>query len=467
MDVRVKFLGGAGTVTGSKYLVQIGDFNLLVDCGLFQGLKDLRLRNWENLPIEDSNIDAVVLTHAHLDHSGYLPRLVKEGFNGPIFCTHATADLLKLLLLDSAKLQEEEADFARKKGYSKHDNPQPLYNTHDVEAALPLVKSYPFNKVHQINGRLGVKFHYAGHILGASSVEIIIQGNNQEKRLVFSGDIGRQNDPILYPPKTPPKADVLFVESTYGDRFNNDENVKSELASLIRQAIDRNGCLLIPAFSVGRTQNLLMHIKDLMTAGTIPELEVFMDSPMAISATEIYLRHMDDHKLTEEMVASEESFLTLRKNLITVRSREASVYLNNKKSGAIILSASGMMSGGRILHHLFHRLPNKNDTLLIAGYQAEGTRGRRILEGEESVRIFGQNVPVNCHVEVIHGLSAHADQAELFTWLGGIQHSPKMTFVVHGEEESAKVMRQKIEDDLGWNAFVPKYLEAVKLFSGI
>lgn len=467
MDVRIKFLGAAGTVTGSKYLLQIGDFNLLVDCGLFQGLKELRLRNWEDLPIDDSTIDAVVLTHAHLDHSGYLPRLVKDGFNGPVFCTHATADLLKLLLLDSAKLQEEEADFARKKGYSKHDNPQPLYNTHDVEAALPLVKSYPFNKVHQINGRLGVKFHYAGHILGASSVEIIIQGDNQEKRLVFSGDIGRQKDPILYPPKTPPKADVLFVESTYGDRINSDKNVKSELASLIRQAIKRNGCLLIPAFSVGRTQNLLMHIKDLMTDGTIPELEVFMDSPMAISATEIYLRHMDDHKLTEEMVASEESFLTLRKNLITVRSREASVYLNNKKSGAIILSASGMMSGGRILHHLFHRLPNKNDTLLIAGYQAEGTRGRRILEGEESVRIFGQNVPVNCHVEVIHGLSAHADQIELFAWLGGIQHSPKMTFVVHGEEESAKVMRQKIEDDLGWNVFVPKYLEAVKLFSGI
>ena len=467
MDVRVKFLGGAGSVTGSKYLVQIGDFNLLVDCGLFQGLKELRLRNWEDLPIEDSTIDAVVLTHAHLDHSGYLPRLVKEGFSGPVFCTHATADLLKLLLLDSAKLQEEEADFARKKGYSRHENPQPLYNTRDVEAALPLVKSYPFNKVHQINGRIGIKFHYAGHILGASSVEVIIQGDNQEKRLVFSGDIGRQKDPILYPPKTPPKADILFVESTYGDRLNADDDVRNELATIVRQAMDRRGCLLIPAFSVGRTQNLLMHIKDMMAAGTIPEMEVFMDSPMAISATEIYLRHMDDHKLTEDMVMSEDSFLTLRKNLITVRSREASVYLNNKKEHAIILSASGMMSGGRILHHLFHRLPNANDTLLIAGYQAEGTRGRRILEGEKAVRIFGQNVPVNCKVVVINGLSAHADQTELFTWLAQIEHSPKMTFVVHGEVNSAKVMRQKIEDDLGWNAFVPNYLESVKLFSGI
>ena len=467
MDVRVKFLGGAGTVTGSKYLLEIDDYRLLVDCGLFQGLKELRLRNWEELPIDESAIDAVVLTHAHLDHSGYLPRLVKDGYNGPIHCTHSTADLLKLLLLDSAKLQEEEADFARKKGYSKHSNPQPLYKTEDVNDTLPLVKSHAFEKTIQITSKIGIRFHYAGHILGASIVEVILSGTTQQKHLIFSGDLGRQNDPILYPPAKIAHADILFVESTYGDRVNPEAGIKDRLAAIILESIARKGIVLIPAFSVGRTQNMLMYIKDLMADDRIPQLEVFMDSPMAISATGIYLNHMQDHKLTAEMLESDDSFLTLRRNLITVQSREASVYLNTKKERAIIMSASGMMSGGRILHHLYNRLPNPNDTLMIVGYQADGTRGRRILNGEKEVRIFGQQVPVKCHVEEVQGLSAHADQTELFEWLGAFQSHPKMTFVIHGEQESANAMRDKIQEELGWNAVVPNYLESIKLFSGI
>jgi len=467
MNVRVKFLGGAGTVTGSKYLLEIDDYKLLIDCGLFQGLKELRLRNWEPLPIDVSEINAVVLTHAHLDHSGYLPRLVKDGFNGPIYCTDATADLLTLLLLDSAKLQEEEAEYARKKGYSKHENPQPLYNTHDVKETLPLVKSTAFHKTIYLTSQIAIHFRRAGHILGASIVEVILEGETQRKNLVFSGDLGREEDPILNPPEHIKNADVLFIESTYGDRENPFVDVKEDMARIINEAMQREGCVLIPAFSVGRTQNMLMFIKDLMAQKAIPEMEVFMDSPMAISATEIYLRHSADHKLSEEVVKNDDSFLTLGRNLVTVQTQEASRYLNGKTEGAIIISASGMMSGGRILHHLFHRLPNKSDTLMIVGFQAVGTRGRRIIEGEKFVKIFGQLVPVNCHVEVVNGLSAHADKTELFAWLSHLESSPKLTFLIHGEEDSAAHMSREVQRKFGWNTIIPQYLENVELFQGI
>ncbi len=467
MNVRVKFLGGACTVTGSKYLLEIDEYNLLIDCGLFQGLKELRLRNWDALPIDVSKIDAVVLTHAHLDHSGYLPRLVKDGYSGPVYCTHSTADLLTLLLLDSAKLQEEGAEYAKKKGFSKHENPQPLYKTEDVKALLPKVKSQSFAQEIKLTERISIKFNYAGHILGASIVEVIVQGESQQKTIVFSGDLGRQEDPILFPPAEIKNADVLFVESTYGDRNSLGFDAKENMAQIINETLSAKGCVLIPAFSVGRTQNVLMYLKDLMADKTIPEMEVFMDSPMAIAATEIYARHYADHKIKPELIKADDSFLTLGRNLITVQTREASIYLNSKKEGAVIISASGMMTGGRVLHHLFNRLPNKNDTLLIVGFQAEGTRGRHLVEGAKSVRIFGEQVAVNCRIENIDGLSAHADQRELFNWLNAFEQSPKLTFVIHGEETSAKVMRNKIERDLGWNAIVPKYLDNVELFRGI
>lgn len=467
MNVRVKFLGGAGSVTGSKYLLDIDHYKLLIDCGLFQGLKTLRLRNWDVFPVNPAEINAVVLTHAHLDHSGYLPRLAKEGYSGSVYCTRSTADLVELLLLDSAKLQEEEAEYARKKGYSKHSVPQPLYGTADVKQVLPQLVSFEFGETIILTEQIQIKFHYAGHILGASIVEVIVQGNHQTKHIVFSGDLGRQNDPILYPPEVIKKADILFVESTYGNRDCPISDVEPALARSINEARQRHGCILIPAFSVGRTQNMLMYIKDMMTEKLIPEMEVFMDSPMAIAATDIYRNHTADHKLTEEMMREDDSFFTLSRNLILVQTREASIYLNNKKEGAIIISASGMMSGGRILHHLFNRLPRKNDTLLIVGYQADGTRGRRLVNGEKSIRIFGQDVPVNCHIEQIDGLSAHADMTELFDWLSGFEESPKMTFVVHGENESATYMAAKIRHSLGWNATVPQYLESFELFDGI
>jgi len=467
MDVRVKFLGGAGSVTGSKYLLEIDNYKLLIDCGLFQGLKSLRLRNWDPFPINPKEINAVVLTHAHLDHTGYLPRLAKEGYAGPVFCTNSTADLLKLLLLDSAKLQEEEAEYAKKKGYSKHSTPQPLYGTSDVNEVLPRVTSFAFNESVKLTDNIIIKFHYAGHILGASMVEVILKGESQTKTILFSGDLGRQNDQILHPPDIIKNADVLFVESTYGNRDCPIDDIKPQLADAINSALKRHGCILIPAFSVGRTQNVLMYIKDLMSEKLIPETEVFMDSPMAIAATEIYRNHSADHKLSEEMMRDDDSFLTLNRNLIVVQSREASIYLNNKKEGAIIISASGMMTGGRVLHHLYNRLPRKNDTLLIVGYQAIGTRGSRLVNREKTIRIFGQDVPVNCHIEQIDGLSAHADKCELFDWLGHFENSPKITFVVHGELESATYMAAKIENDLGWNAVVPEYLESFELFKGI
>ena len=467
MDVRVKFLGGAGTVTGSKYLLEIDEYRLLIDCGLFQGLKQLRLRNWDALPLEENSIDAVVLTHAHIDHSGYLPRLVKEGFKGPIHCTDSTADLLRLLWLDSAKLQEEEAEWAKKKGYSKHENPQPLYDTKDVNETLPLVRSHRFNQRFFLTPSIEVNFAYGGHILGASIVEVFVHGSTQTKKLVFSGDLGRESDPILYPPEKIAEADILFVESTYGNRNNEFIGIKEALATAINETFARKGCVLIPAFSVGRTQNLLMYIKDLMTEGAVPEAEVFMDSPMAISATEIYTRHMDDHKLNDEMLRTDESFLTLGRNLITVRTREASAYLNNKKEHAIIISASGMMTGGRILHHLYHRLPRSSDTLLIVGYQGMGTRGRDLLDGAKSIRIFGEEVTVKCNVVLIDGLSAHADMQELHTWLSHFTVKPKKTFIVHGEPESAEYLRRYVEHELHWNAYVPDYLESYALFNGI
>lgn len=468
MDVRIKFLGGAGSVTGSKYLLYIDDFKLLVDCGLFQGLRELRRRNWDGCPIPPSEINAIVLTHAHLDHSGYLPRLVKEGFNGPIYCTAPTADLVELLLKDSAKLQEEEAEYAKKKGYSRHENPEPLYDSKDAEQVFPMMIPQLFRKWYKISDQIEVRYHYAGHILGAASVEIKIKGEFQEKTLLFSGDIGHANDRILYDPEHPDKADIILVESTYGNREVEAEPADAKLASIINSTFENKGVVLIPAFSVGRTQNILMILKDLLENNQIPaQTTIFMDSPMAIAATELYMRHLDDHKIKEEQLQSDKSFTDLNKKLVVVQTREASNYLNAQKTDAIIISASGMMNGGRILHHLYNRLPHPNDTLVVVGYQAEGTRGRKIADGEENVKIFGQIVPIKCRVEQIDGLSAHGDQSELLDWISTFKESPKKCFMVHGEPDSAKYFAARVAHDFNWNTHVPEYLETVELFQGI
>lgn len=467
MDVRVKFLGGAGTVTGSKYLLEINDYNLMIDCGLFQGPREIRTRNWDDFPIDPGTIDAVVLTHAHLDHSGYLPRLFKNGYAGKVHCTIASCDLVELLLKDSAKLQEEEAEWAKKKGYSRHSDPKPLYDSDDVELVLPNLIGHDFHERFALTDEISINFKNAGHILGASIVEVFLKGKRQSKKLVFSGDLGRYNDPILYTPDPVKQTDILFVESTYGDRANPYEYPMEDFQRIFSETFDRGGVVVIPAFSIGRTQNILYFLNELFKKKMIPPVNVYMDSPMAISATELYVKHHIFHKLNFAQMEEDNTFLDLRKNLKIINSHQDSVALNMIEKDAIIISASGMMQGGRIMHHLYNRLPNYNDTLIVVGYQAEGTKGREILEGAESVSIFGQDVKVNCNVEFTEGLSAHADQDELMKWISCIQKAPKKTFLIHGEPDKTKAFKKKIEETLDWNVEIPNYLESSILFSGI
>lgn len=466
MDVRIKFLGAAHAVTGSKYLLEIDEYTVLIDCGLFQGYKELRLRNWDDLPIDVAVIDAVVLTHAHIDHSGYLPRLMRQGYSGTIHCTTGTADLLGLMLRDAAKLQEEEAEFAKKKGYSRHEHPQPLFTTEDAEAALSCVKGHPYSKMIQLSDQVNIRFNDAGHILGSSIVEMTIKGDQQTKKITFSGDLGGFDQPLMYDPVKIQDTDILLIESTYGDRLNAELDPLRELADFINTTFDKGGCVLIPAFAVGRTQLILYYIHELFKQGKISNCPVYLDSPMAISATGIYRNHPDMHKLGNRDPG--ELGIFDHPNFKYYRSQDSSLDINDIKHGAIIISASGMCTGGRVLHHLYHRLPRKEDTVLMVGYQAEGTRGRRILEGEDPIRIFGIDVPVECTVGYIKGLSAHADQSELLTWASAFNESPKMTFVIHGEEESSRVLAKKLEEDLGFNnVFIPEYLESFELFQGI
>lgn len=467
MDVRVKFLGGAQTVTGSKYLLEIDNFKLLIDCGLFQGLRDLKEKNWTNLPIDAKEIDAVVLTHAHLDHSGYLPRIFKEGYNGPVYCTKPSCELLELLLKDSAKLQEEEAEYAAKKGYSTHKSPKPLYDSRDVDKVLPCLRGYYYDTLIRLTKDIKIKFRNASHILGAAIVEIYLTGSTQKKKIVFSGDLGRNNDPILYPPTKIKEADILFIESTYGNKKNPVKNPEDSIAEIINTTITKGGCVLIPAFAIGRTQNILYYIKELLRKKKIPNLPIYMDSPMAISATKLYGQNYDFHKISLDELQNDNSFLQFNDSLHIINSHAASIGLNDIKKRAIIISASGMMNGGRVLHHLYNRLPRKNDTLLLVGFQAEGTRGRRIVDGDQKIQIFGQEVEVNCRVAQIQGLSAHADQTELMSWLRNFNRSPKYTFIIHGEEEASRTFSRLIEKELEWNTVVPKYLESVSLFKNI
>lgn len=467
MNVRIKFLGGAKSVTGSKYLLEIDKKKILVDCGLFQGKKELRLRNWSQLPVDPTEIDIVVITHAHIDHTGYLPRLVKDGYGGKIICTSATEDLMNILLLDAGKLQEEEAQFAAKRGYSKHNKPEPLFGTEDAKKVLEMIESYPFERAVQLTENVSVTFHNAGHILGAAIVEMTLKGDEQVKKVVFSGDLGRNEDPLMHPPTIIKKADILLIESTYGDRLNPVEEVEHDLADAINFTYNNGGCVLMPAFAVGRTQNLIFHLHRLMSTGKIPTIPIFIDSPMAISVSGLYEKHGGTHKL--DVTSQRNTLISIfdAPNIHFNNSSESSRELNDRTAPGIIISASGMCTGGRILHHLYHRLPNKKDTLLFVGYQAEGTRGREILDGSSTVRIFGIEVPVKCSVKEIKGLSAHADQYELMQWMQSFESSPKMTFITHGEPAAARTLQDKIKSSLGWNCTVPEYLESFELFSSI
>jgi metallo-beta-lactamase family protein len=448
-------------------LLEIDQKKILVDCGLFQGLKELRLRNWEDLPIDPKEIELIIITHAHIDHTGYLPRIVKNGFHGKIICTQATEDLMKIMLKDAAKLQEEEAVFAFKRGYSKHSKPEPLFTSEDAEQVLTLVESYPPGKKVELSPVVSITFHNAGHILGAAIVEMNLIGASQKKKIVFSGDLGRYDDAIMRDPAAIEETDVLLVESTYGDRQNPMEMVEEDLTTLANEAYRHDGVIVIPAFAVGRTQSLIYYFHKLMQAKAIPELPIYIDSPMAINATGIYERWSAYHKI--EVTKTPEAPISIfdSPNIHFCNTRESSKALNSIKNPCVIISASGMCTGGRILHHLYHRLGRENDTFLFAGYQAEGTRGRTIVEGGKVVKVFGEQVPVKCHVRQLHGLSAHADQTELLKWLGHFRKAPKLTFIVHGEEKTATDFSKIIGERLQWRTRVPAYLESVELFSGI
>ena len=462
MDIRVKFLGAAGSVTGSKFLLEIDEYKLLIDCGLFQGLKELRLRNWNELPVKPDSIDAVILTHAHIDHSGYLPMLFKNGYGGKVYCTEPTGQLLEILLTDSAKLQEEEAAFANKKGYSKHNPAKPLYTVKDAEAVFPGIETHLIDKAFQLNDHISVRFFHAGHILGAASAEVSVKTSQGNKLLVFSGDLGMDDNPLHLSPDKPQKADILFLESTYGNRLHREQNIEDEFVQLLHECDDRGGCLVIPAFSLGRTQLILYYLWKIFQ--NMKSRPVYVDSPMAISVTSLYKQFENYHRLQSKDDFGHHIFDASFVHYVT--KQEQSRMLNTLKNHAIILSASGMATGGRILHHLYHRLPNERDTILFTGFQAEGSRGRALVEGEKQVKIFGEEVSVHARIATLDGLSAHADQQQLLEWVEDIKDSPKRTFLIHGEKDGMIALKQKLEAK-NWNITIPEYLESFTLFDHV
>lgn len=456
--MELKFLGATGTVTGSKYLLtnetESGAVKrILIDCGLFQGLKQLRLRNWDKLPINPKDVDAVVLTHAHIDHTGYLPLLVKNGFSGKVYCTEATRDLCKILLPDSAHLQEEEAEYANRRGFSKHHPALPLYTKEDAQKAIELLTPADFEQDIDLGDDLVLRFSPSGHILGSAFVHI----HNKKTSILFSGDIGRPNDILMRAPVCIKQADYLVVESTYGNRLHDTSDPQVKLAAIINQAVKRKGVVLIPVFAVGRAQELLYYIHLLKSSGVIPDIPVYLNSPMAVDATEIFHNHRGEHRLTPEQCSA------LCRTAHMVNSVEESKRLNETKGPIIILSASGMASGGRVVHHLKAFAPNPNNTILFVGFQAAGTRGAAMLDGAESVKIHGEYIPVRADIELIPNLSAHADYSEILDWLGGFEKAPKKTFITHGEPVAADAMRLHIEEKLHWQVVVPDYLETVSL----
>jgi metallo-beta-lactamase family protein len=457
----LRFLGGAGTVTGSKYLVQTPRGELLLDCGLFQGRKDLRLRNWEKLDFDVRRLDAIVLSHAHIDHSGYLPLMVRHGYSGPVYCSPGTASLLHALLPDSAKLQEEDAERANRRGYSKHHPALPLYTSEDAEAALELLETRAYGKAFEVMRGATLRFHRAGHILGSCSIELELEGR-RPTTLVFSGDLGRWDRPILRDPELVPRADVLLVESTYGDRRHG-ANAADELARVVTEAAERGGALVIPSFAVGRTQELIWTLRTLEEQRRIPALPLFVDSPLALAVTEAYCRHDEDHDEEMKARSDAEHCPLCNRQYFALRTREESKALNRLRGPLIILSASGMATGGRVLHHLAQRLPDERTTVLLPGYQAAGTRGRALQEGAAHVRIHGQDIPVRAAIETLDVFSAHADQEEILRWLRGFEHAPRATYAVHGEPEAAEGLVAAIRERLGWRAQVARDGEELRL----
>lgn len=450
--MRIDFLGGTGTVTGSKYLLTHKDRRLLVDCGLFQGLKQLRLRNWDALPVDPSTIDAVLLTHAHMDHSGFVPRLVQLGFKGTVYCTSATRELCNLLLPDSGRLQEEDADFANRHGHSKHKPALPLYTEQDARVALRRFEAVPFGQEFSAWPGWSWQLRRAGHILGAGSLRVGWDGGS----ILFSGDLGRDDDLLMRSPENAEPADYVLVESTYGNRKHPATDTLAELAGVINRTAARGGIVLIPAFAIGRAQTLLHCVQLLKQARRIPDMPVYLNSPMAADATRIYRKHLDEHRLSAEQCAA------MQGKTIIVNTIEESRRLNFLDFPSIIVSASGMAAGGRVLHHLKAYAPDARNTILFAGFQAAGTRGAAMVAGADAIKIHGAYVPVRAEVANLETLSAHADRDELLAWLDA-QHAPRRVFVTHGEPEAADALRLAIEERHGWPCTVPDYRESREL----
>ncbi|MGM9425225.1 MBL fold metallo-hydrolase RNA specificity domain-containing protein [Hydrogenophaga sp. MI9] len=448
MNVHIRFLGGAGTVTGSKYLVEHEGQSLLVDCGLFQGFKQLRLRNRDPLPVLPNHIGAVLLTHAHLDHSGYLPLLAKEGFHGKVWSTAATRDLAQILLPDSGHIQEEDANFANRKGFSKHAPALPLYTEEDALRCLKLMHTVPMGKAFEPLHGWTARFTGAGHILGAASLLLEVGG----KRILFSGDLGRPDDLLMKPPESPPAADVVVIESTYGDREHPEEDVLAELAPALQRVAARGGTAVVPVFAVGRAQALLHAIAQLKAHGDLPHsLPIYLDSPMAVHTTGLFSRHLGEHRLNAAQCRDMEHAAQM------VTSVEQSKAIAQQHGPKIILSASGMATGGRVLHHLALHLGNHRNMVLLTGYQSPGTRGATMASGSPSVRIHGQDIPIRAEVVQLASASAHADASQLMDWLRASPSAPHRVFVTHGDMAASDALRQRIEHELGWRALVPEH----------
>ena len=460
MSATIRFLGAAGTVTGSRHLLEFSGRRILIDCGLFQGRRQIRRRNWEPFPVSADSLDAVVITHGHLDHVGYLPRLVKFGFRGPVYANAATAEVMALVLRDSARIQEEEARHANRHGWSRHTPAAPLYTSAEAEQALNLVITVSEGAAIDLGA--GVAAHYvdAGHILGSRYLKVRFSGG---RTVVFSGDVGRYGQPIIADPKALEAADFLVMESTYGGRTHGAGDSLSDLAEAVNDTVKRGGVMVIPAFAIGRTQNITYLLRELARSGRTPSLPTYVDSPMAISAVKIYVKHTQEHDLEARELADEGLCPIYGQPTYFTRSVEESKAINRVDGPAIIISASGMLMGGRILHHLMRRLPHPQNTLLFVGFQPQGSLGRRLLEGAKSVTMHRKRIQVRARVTHINKLSAHADEPELLRWVSRVKQAPRETFLVHGEPSGSKALKQAIEARYGWKVCIPKHLERRRL----
>jgi metallo-beta-lactamase family protein len=458
------FLGATGTVTGSKYLVEAGGERLMIDCGLFQGDKDLRLRNWNPLPVPPASIQWLVLTHAHLDHIGYIPRLVKDGFRGQILTSPATVDLAKIVLPDSGHLQEEDAEFANKKGFSKHAPALPLYTYEEAIKSLEYFRAVNSWEPQEISPHFTARGFFAGHILGARMIEVTVRENGTTKRILFSGDLGRFPQLIIPEPAVPEDGfDYMLLESTYGDRLHPREDIGARLASIVEDTARHGGTVVIPSFAVGRTQELLFLFRELIEEEKMHSLPIHVDSPMAIDVTGLYDKHREDHSLELDAMEEEGIKPFSPPNLHFDKTVDDSKKLNDAHYPTIIISASGMATGGRVLHHLERCLPDHRNTILFVGFQAAGTRGRAIQSGAKVIKMYGHDVNVRARIESIENLSAHADYGEILAWLKRFSKAPGHTFMVHGEPKASEALRQHIAQELRWNVTVPTYLQQVTL----